>query len=258
PTSGGGGGGAVAAEPSVTTLVEKAKIEDGTDTTGREHGTVSVREGKNGKNKEMIIDVSKETSFEIGTVVAYDQDNHMIPLTAMGNGQYKFLMPATDVLVKVKFVPLFGEPQRTPEPNQKQKSDQGFWVDGKRIDVQAYNINQNNYVKLRDIANIINGTGSQFSVEFTKGTPYRILLETGKAYVPVGGENGKIADEASTAEASSWRLDVNGVSRYLKCYNVGGNNYFQVRELGTLLGFDVDYKELEREVKIMTKEKKSK
>lgn len=39
-------------------------------------------------------------------------------------------------------------------------------VNGKQVPVDAYVIEQNNYIKLRDLATIINGTGKNFNVTF--------------------------------------------------------------------------------------------
>ncbi|MFQ9126370.1 MAG: hypothetical protein ACLR4Z_05710 [Butyricicoccaceae bacterium] len=60
-------------------------------------------------------------------------------------------------------------------------------VDGKVVKPQGYNINDNNYYKLRDVAWILNGTGSRFNVTWD-GANNRILLSPNAPYVKVGGE----------------------------------------------------------------------
>ena len=43
-------------------------------------------------------------------------------------------------------------------------------LDGKQVKPVGYNINGNNYYKLRDIALILNGTTAQFGVTWDKST----------------------------------------------------------------------------------------
>ena len=45
-----------------------------------------------------------------------------------------------------------------------QRSTQKLTVDGEKISCEKYNIDGSNYFKLRDLAYLLNGTGSQFSV----------------------------------------------------------------------------------------------
>ena len=40
---------------------------------------------------------------------------------------------------------------------------------------------------------------------------------------------------------SPQNLEVDGENVVCEKYNIGGSNFFQLRELGTLLGFEVDY-----------------
>ena len=45
-------------------------------------------------------------------------------------------------------------------------SAQKFTVDGITVDCEKYNIDGSNYFKLRDLAYVLNGTATQFSVGF--------------------------------------------------------------------------------------------
>ena len=49
-------------------------------------------------------------------------------------------------------------------------SQQKLTVDGKYVDCERYNIDGANYFKLRDLACLLNGTGSQFSVGYDAAT----------------------------------------------------------------------------------------
>ena len=67
-------------------------------------------------------------------------------------------------------------------------------LDGKSVAPQGYNIENNNYYKLRDIAYMLNGTDSQFNVTWDAEANRYCELTSGTAYQPVGGE---MADSVS-------------------------------------------------------------
>ena len=66
-------------------------------------------------------------------------------------------------------------------------SAQNFQVDGKAVKTEVYNIDGNNYFKLRDIAMLLKGTQSGFSVDYDAGAKM-ISISGGSDYMPVGGE----------------------------------------------------------------------
>lgn len=109
-----------------------------------------------------------------------------------------------------------------------------------------YNIGGYNYFKLRDLAYLMNGTGSQFSVGYDTETQ-TVSIKTGEAYMPIGGELVIGADKSSTSVKSSQTIMVNGKKNStLSVYNIGGNNYFKLRDLGKAVGFNVDYDEVQQ------------
>ena len=121
-------------------------------------------------------------------------------------------------------------------------SPQNLRVNGAKIACEKYNIDGSNYFKLRDIAMVLSGTGSEFSVGWD-GEKKVISVVTGEAYEPNGSElDLSGGDKSATAVPSTQTLLINGVERGdLSAYNIGGNNFFKLRELGESLGFDVDY-----------------
>lgn len=119
-------------------------------------------------------------------------------------------------------------------------TNQKLKVNGTEMDFEIYNINDRNYFKLRDLAYVLNGTGSQFSVDYDAAT-HRILCVTGQAYTPVGGEVQPGTDKSSTAKPSTHSLVINGQEVQLEVFNIGDNNFFQLRELGKALNFNVNY-----------------
>ena len=120
-------------------------------------------------------------------------------------------------------------------------SPQGLRVDGKNIDCEKYNIADRNYFKLRDLAQLLSGTGSQFEVGYDEATA-TVSITTGKAYTPNGTELLAGVDNSATAQPSNQAILIDGVSHSgLTVYNIGGSNFFQLRELGDILGFEVDF-----------------
>ena len=103
----------------------------------------------------------------------------------------------------------------------------------------------NNYFKLRDVAMLLNGTLAQFSVGYdaASGT---ITVQTGAPYEPAGGELATGTDRSDTCKASTQLLTIDGSAPAVTAYNIGGNNFFKLRELGEALNFSVDYDEATR------------
>lgn len=111
-------------------------------------------------------------------------------------------------------------------------------VNGNAVDFQAYNIEGNNYFKLRDIAIALNETGSNFDIGYDKATR-AITLTKGTAYT-----GAKEADAAATAgkkaaTLSNQSVTLDGAAVSLTAYNIDGFNYFKLRDLGDALGFEV-------------------
>lgn len=126
-------------------------------------------------------------------------------------------------------------------------STQTVTVDGKAVEFQMYalkdaNGNDTNYIKLRDLAYVLNGTAAQFSVGYD-GT---ISLTTGEAYQAAGTEmtTPYSGDRAYTGGAQTVKLDGQDVSMTaitLTDGNGGGYTYFKLRDLGAALGFNVGW-----------------
>ena len=114
-------------------------------------------------------------------------------------------------------------------------------VDGERVDPQGYNINGYNFYKLRDIAYILNGTDSQFNVTWD-GANNRIVLTDDAAYQEVGGEMTSSASaEIKNVSESDSTIVLDGKTLSLTGYRINGNNYYKIRDVGSALGFSVDF-----------------
>ncbi|MCI7203790.1 MAG: hypothetical protein MR972_06585, partial [Oscillibacter sp.] len=120
-------------------------------------------------------------------------------------------------------------------------SPQNLSVDGVDADCDKYNIDGSNYFKLRDLAQLLSKTDSRFSVSFDEQSN-AVMVVSGKEYTPVGGELARGRDQSKTAVVSKQSVLIDGkAADGLSVYNIGGNNYFKLRDLGDALGFTVDY-----------------
>ena len=139
----------------------------------------------------------------------------------------------------------------TIENTKIQPTTQALEVDGEAREAEAYNINGENYFKLRDVAMLLTGTDAQFEVIYDEETN-TIVCETGKAYTPVGGELEEHADRSASICVSPQKMTVDGEEVNVTAYNLEGNNFFRLRDLARVLGFDVDYVKETRTVTVNT------
>lgn len=122
-------------------------------------------------------------------------------------------------------------------------ADQNVWTtsksqtidNGKEMkEYEAYNINGNNYFKLRDIC--WNLTYAGYFVDVTwDGANNAINLVTGQKYTEVGGEN--MVNDGKNCEAipCNSKILLNGKEIKLTAYTINGNNYFKLRDLCRVL-----------------------
>ena len=140
---------------------------------------------------------------------------------------------------------------RTLTAPTAQVSSHKVQVDGEAAAPAAYEIGGNNYVKLRDVAQLLNGTAAQFGVEWD-GAARRIDLTDGAAYEPVGGELAAPAAGGKQAALTEAPVYLDGQALDLTAYEIDGNNYFKLRDLGAALDFGVTWDAQTRTVRIDT------
>lgn len=112
-------------------------------------------------------------------------------------------------------------------------------VNGKKVSFEAYNIAGNNYFKLRDIAAALNGTNKQFEVIWD-GKNNVIKIISNSKYTVVGGEL-VVSNNPTTKDAKSTtsKVYIDNKEVQLTAYNINGNNYFKLRDIGKALNFGV-------------------
>jgi uncharacterized protein YkwD len=125
-------------------------------------------------------------------------------------------------------------------------------IDGRNYQFEAYNINDFNYFKLRDLAYVFTGTSKPFSVGWDEEAS-AITLTRSEQYVPAGGEL-SLNPRAPSKEANptSHKLLIDGAFITCVAYNIDGLNYFKLRDIGESIDFSIAWDEARNLVSIDT------
>lgn len=119
-------------------------------------------------------------------------------------------------------------------------------LDGEKVTFQGYALKEGagltNYIKLRDFADLMNGTTAQFEV----GWDGTITITTQTPYTPNGSEGNTPFSGERAYEKTAVQTLVNGQEAQLDTFqlkddNGGGYTYYKLRDLGTALGITVDW-----------------
>lgn len=125
-------------------------------------------------------------------------------------------------------------------------------VNEKTTNFEAYNIEGNNYFKLRDVAIAVNNADKNFDVNWdNQKKAINLLSKT--PYTVVGGELDLGDGTAKTISNTSANVYVDEVRQNLTAYNIGGNNYFKLRDVAELFDIAVDYDNSTKTILIDTK-----
>jgi hypothetical protein len=129
-------------------------------------------------------------------------------------------------------------------------SDISVFVDGRQADMQAYNINGNNYFRLRDLATALSDTPARFDIEYDTGS-MAVMMTKGKSYT---GDHEDVAPVSSGTMAvpSISGLCLNKEKIEAAAYNINGNNYYKLRDIAAAINFGVTYDHHERKISIDT------
>lgn len=128
---------------------------------------------------------------------------------------------------------------RIPDAKTIKVSNQNVTVNGAAKTLTAYNINGNNFLQLRDVAMLLNGTSKNFAVDFNDGTQ-SAYLTSGSAYSANGTENAAISNYTRAA-VSTQKFYLDNTLVYPVAFNIDGSNYVMLRDLGVLLNFGITF-----------------
>ncbi len=118
-------------------------------------------------------------------------------------------------------------------------------VNGVEVSVESYFINNNNYIKLRDLATMVNHTEKNFNV-FWNNNLKAIIMRSNTIYESVGGEMATDGEETVLAVPTKSDIYFDGSLVDLSAYLINGNNYLKLRDVMELfdiyVGWDQDTK----------------
>ena len=114
------------------------------------------------------------------------------------------------------------------------------YIDGKEMEFDAYNIADNNYFKIRDIAMAINGSEKQYNVTWDNEKKAINLLKN-TPYTVAGGELSKGAAEVMPTQANTSHTLLDGELFGFTSYTIGESNYYMLRDLGEVFDFAVEW-----------------
>lgn len=124
-------------------------------------------------------------------------------------------------------------------------------VNGTRITLNGYNVNDSNYFKIRDIAMILRDTGSKFNVEWDN-VNNAIRIVPGADYIVIGGElSGEITGELNVLENST-PIYVNDKETAITAYNINGSAYFKIRDIADATGFTIEWDNSTQTINLIT------
>ena len=122
---------------------------------------------------------------------------------------------------------------------------QAVYVGDTRVYPTGYNIADNNYFKLRDIGTLVG-----FGVEWN-GETQTVEISTARTTPSTEGISDTAASGA-VAKISDQKITVDGVQVNMTAYQIGGNNYVKLRDIGKQVDFGVGYDNATASVRIDT------
>lgn len=117
---------------------------------------------------------------------------------------------------------------------------------------ELYNIEDSSYVKLRDIAKLLEASGKAFSVDWNKEKKL-ISLNMGAKYQELGGELAGGDGMYKIGVKSKAVLELDGRVLGLQAYSIQGSSYFKLRDLANALGIQVDWDTKTKTILLNTK-----
>ena len=148
------------------------------------------------------------------------------------------------------FAAAFFSLQAQAEPLRASRTASDVYINDIDVWLSAYNINDNNYFKLRELAAALSGTSAAFDVRWNEAEN-RIELTTGIDYsgTDAGNSSNSVRETAYPTDSA---LVVDGRTVEITAYNINDNNYYKLRDLGEVIPFDVYWSEEKNSVCVYT------
>ncbi|WP_419885772.1 hypothetical protein [Paenibacillus sp. B-A-8] len=146
------------------------------------------------------------------------------------------------LLIVLLVIPALGTTTFASNTVKAKVTESSTYFNGEKKALNGFNISNNNYFRLRDVAEYFSGTASQFEVTWNK-TNNAIEIITGQAYTPEKKASSNYYSRSRTYSAtlSTSKVLVNGQLQSITAYNIDENNYVQLRDLAGKIPFDIEY-----------------
>jgi hypothetical protein len=189
--------------------------------------------------------INTYTGSGFSTIRVYENQSYLVKGT--GGGVFaevsKGSAPDLGKIVFIKADQISDIPSSTPTssvPVTARQTKTAFMLNGAEVNLPAYSINDNNYVKLRDVGALLK---TRFDVRWEDG---KAKLYNKMSYTSVGGELEDIGTADKTAQPSTTNFvwgDTGATVTGLAAYTIEGNNYIKLRDIAKLFDFDVDWRD---------------
>lgn len=113
-------------------------------------------------------------------------------------------------------------------------------VNGERVAVTGYTVNDSNYFKVRDIAMLLRNTPSKFNVSWD-GNLNAIMIDTHSDYIAIGGELSSEIEQDMNVVENNTPIYVDGHRTAITAYNINGSSYFKIRDIADATGFEIQW-----------------
>lgn len=123
-------------------------------------------------------------------------------------------------------------------------------LNGKKTTLQAYSIGDENYVRVRDAALLLSGCEWDYAVGWSE-EKQQVTLSPREQYTAIGTENKVLPSGQRTVQSVTEPTIVDGQSHMIAAFNIDDYNYYRLRSLASVCGFDVDWDEASQTVKIV-------
>lgn len=122
-------------------------------------------------------------------------------------------------------------------------------VNGSPSSLPAYNIDGNNYVRVRDVAKLLAGTTSEFAVNWNSAAG-RVELTSFASYLPRGDEMTALPADSKQVQSVTEPTVVDSQASMIAAFNINGSTFYKLRSLGDLCGFSVDWDQQTQTVQV--------
>lgn len=121
------------------------------------------------------------------------------------------------------------------------KNNQKIALDGAEVKVGTYLVEDYTYIKLRDVAAILNETSNRFNLGRSIEDKSILVIDLNGSYDILDSDLQEITKEKAKASVGVTKVDIFGEIKELKTALIYGFNYVQLRDLAKLVGFEVGY-----------------